>query len=203
MFSQMKSRRPSSASSKFSSFRCDAVDTEAALTLINERDALLPFAYVVFPSATHLAGNQWQGEVFGMACDAAWLSLCSGTGFRQTARRQGIELSTLSLPDFASVLFGRVLKASDPVNLVGATPEVAAALRTRLHLEGPSPPRRARQHQRELHRPGGLPRVLPRSSRPVHPLRHGDAAAGGARRADGGERWAHRGGVVPWRDPLG
>lgn len=135
MFFQKRTGRPGVTSSKFSSVRCDALDTEAALAMIGQRDADAAFGYVVFPSAAFLADSQRYGSLFGMACEGAWLSLCSGADFRQVARRQGIEVAAFSLPDFVSLLLARVIEAGQPVNLVGASPEAATMLRERYRLE--------------------------------------------------------------------
>ncbi|MCR0982324.1 WecB/TagA/CpsF family glycosyltransferase [Roseomonas populi] len=115
--------------------RLDMVDLGQALSIVAERPAVLPFAYVVTPNADHLLRLESPGgEALRAVYENAWLSLLDSRVLRLLAARRGYRLTVVPGSDLAQALFRTVIRPDTPVTLIGGGAAVAGRLRASFGL---------------------------------------------------------------------
>ncbi|MBL4852868.1 MAG: WecB/TagA/CpsF family glycosyltransferase [Robiginitomaculum sp.] len=101
------------------------------------------FRYIVTPNVDHIVRLNKEPDVFKPLYKPAWLCVCDSRILELLAKFSGIKLPAVPGSDLTAQLFDNVIKADDPVNVIGADPDVIEKVIARYgltHLAHHQPP---------------------------------------------------------------
>ncbi|MBP2312548.1 WecB/TagA/CpsF family glycosyltransferase [Azospirillum soli] len=109
----------------------DSLPNDDVLSAIRERDAGLPFQYVVTPNADHVVRLNERDAPYRAIYEEAWISLCDSWYLNLFARMSDLDLTYFPGSNLVAELFGSVLAPGNTISVIGGGPRMIERLRAR------------------------------------------------------------------------
>lgn len=87
------------------------------------------FRYIVTPNVDHIVRLWKEPNTFAPLYEAAWLSVCDSRILELLAKFSGVPLSAVPGSDLTAQLFDHVIDRNEPINVIGADPEIIARVK--------------------------------------------------------------------------
>lgn len=127
---------------RFAGLRFTPLSTDETVAALRARPASAPFAAFVTPNAEHAYLRRGNAE-FREAGDACWISTNDSRVLRRAALLAGLDLDFAPGAHVVDQLVRNGTAKDEPVTIIGATPEIAEALRAQFgfsHIQHHIPP---------------------------------------------------------------